>query len=356
MVRKERLKSWAISRFITSVSKSSEKQIIDRREADRRLDNLGTMAVVRAGFAGVISGIIVAGFALWLRGYEGNSGMDGWTFLFVISLVSGLVTGLELLFLYRDSLNTAARMAKVLGVPQEELEVVDEEYSIPNWLIYAALGAPGHRDVFFGIDPLAKIGKVGLLIRKALHKVRVAGSATIFKLIIRRMWVRLIGRVGTRAYVELLALPVFVVLNILGMRSMIGDMRSRLVGHELAPKLVEHAIPEGVENINSGFAKAIHRGFEEQIMAARFIHPNQIRFLNIIGHDWDDSVQITEGDQRRADRLLLATSTMSGRSTRRCKKVEDEIEKRLGRKEAKVIRQEVYDAIFDLTPFSREWR
>jgi hypothetical protein len=36
--------------------------------------------------------------------------------------------------------------------------------------------------------------------------------------------------------------------------------------------------------------------------------------------------------------------------------VEDEIEKRLGRKEAKVIRQEVYDAIFDLTPFSREWR
>ena len=80
-------------------------------------------------------------------------------------------------------------------------------------------GAPhGPQGKMFGIDPLAKIGKVGMIIRKILKKLRIVASATVFKMILRRMWIRLLGRVGLRAYVELISLPVFVIINMHEMR------------------------------------------------------------------------------------------------------------------------------------------
>ena len=48
-----------------------------------------------------------------------------------------------------------------------------------------------------------------------------------------------------------------------GMRTMMNDMRSRLVGHELTPKLIAHAFPEGLENIDQGLLHALHMGMEE---------------------------------------------------------------------------------------------
>ena len=74
----------------------------------------------------------------------------------VMTLTSSIMTALELLFLYRDSLSTAARMAKILDIPREELEQVDLENSISHWLIHAALGAPGFHGTMFGIDPVGK--------------------------------------------------------------------------------------------------------------------------------------------------------------------------------------------------------
>ena len=95
--------------------------------------------------------------------------MNGVVFNLIIGITGIIATSIELLFLYRDSLNTAARMAKVLDIPDEELSKVEMEQSMPRWLIYAAMGAPGHRGILFGINPLEKIGKFGLMFRKILQ-------------------------------------------------------------------------------------------------------------------------------------------------------------------------------------------
>lgn len=363
MVKKEKLKKWAINRFLYSFRNSDELEINNRLEADKRLDSLCMLAITRAGFAGAISGMLVSLIAFGLFPWESKSDSNNLMIAIIISISGVVMTSIELLFLYRDSLGTAARMAKVLGIPDEELNKIDLEQSMPRWLIYAAMGAPGHRGVLFGIDPLAKIGKYGLIIRKILTKIRVIGSASLFKSILRRIWVRMIGRVATRATVNLLALPIFVILNILGMRHTMNEMRSRLVGYELTPKIISHAFPEGIEKISSGLNYALQLGISEQIMNARYIHPNQIRILEILGVESVSEVEImnshnseiNEEEQRRADRFLIAISTTSGKNNFRHRRLSKDIENRLGREEASLVREEVWDAIHDLKPFSRKW-
>ena len=207
----------------------------------------------------------------------------------------------------------------------------------------------------FGIDPLARIGKLGNVIRKLLSKVRVVASATMFKIILRRMWGRLVGRVAVRAYSMVVALPFFILLNMYGTRSMIRDMRSRLVGHDLTPKLVEHAFPEGLEGLSGGLYHEVYDGLNEQIHTARFMHPNQIRFLLMLPSEAPSKTSGTVDEKRRAHRFLLALFCMSGDATPRCRKLIRRLEDDLGSDEVALVRQEIDDAIHDLTPLARAW-
>ena len=194
MLKKSLLKNWAVKRLLQNFSKSDEIHIQNRKEADKRLDLLCRMAIIRSGLAGLLSGLIVIFFALLLRDFEFGGQNQKIIFAVVLGLIGFITTGIELAYLYRDSLITASRMAKVIDLPQEEIAKMDVEHAIGPWLIYAALGAPGYRGTLFGIDPLEKIGKLGLLIRKVLKKIGSASSFTFFKAILRRIWVRIIGR------------------------------------------------------------------------------------------------------------------------------------------------------------------
>ncbi len=355
MSKKQRLKNWASKRLLNNFLRSEDVYIADRKQADKRLDLLCRMATIRAGIIGLLSGLIVIFFALLFRDLEFGGEHQKTVFIVVLGLIGFIITGLELVFLYRDSLSTASRMAKVINVPEDEMAKMDVEHAIGPWLIYAALGAPGYRGKLFGIDPLEKIGKIGLAIRKVLKRIGSVTSFTLFKAILRRIWVRMIGRVATRAYVELLALPIFIIFNIVGMRYTMSEMRSRLVGHELTPKLIKQSFPEGLYSITPGLKRAVIEGISEKITAARYLHPNQIRVLEIFDGNWDNNATISSTDQRRADRFIVALSAMSGKDSRRCKKINKTISKRLGKQEVDMVKNEIFDAIHDLKEFDREW-
>ncbi len=352
---KNQLQRWAIGRFLLEIEDSNEVHILNRRDADKRLDMLHRLSVLRAALFGLISGMFVVFVALWLHEWEGSDGWNAYSFFFAIAIAGFLSTSFELIFIYGDSLKTAARMSKVLGIPDDELQKLDLEESIPHWLIHAALGAPGFQGTMFGIDPLAHIGKLGMIIRKLLKKFRIVASATLFKSIIRRMWVQLIGRTALRAFVELVSLPIFVLINVIGMNTMMRDMRSRLVGHEVTPALLNHAFPEGMDHISPALHQAIYDGVQEQITSARFIHPNQIRILNVIGVPETNAGSISPDEQRRASRFLLATFALSGRLSYRCRRIIHRLESNLGEQEVSLVENEIEAAIYDLEPFTRSW-
>ena len=141
----------------------------------------------------------------------------------------------------------------------------------------------------------------------------------------------------------------------IGMRSMIRDMRSRLVGHELTPKLVAHAFPEGLDGLTPGLHREVFEGLNEQIQTARFMHPNQIRFLQMLPQQHESSEPSTKTEIRRANRFLLALLFMSGNPTPRCRKLIARAELDLGEDEVDRVHQEIDDAIHDLTPLTRSW-
>ena len=350
-----RLQEWAISRFVGAVESNPEVHIEQRQDADARLDLIGNLVIVRAGLAGLISGMAVIALAFFLYEHPAAADLSPAVVFIALTVASSLATAFELVFIYRDALRTAARMASILGIPSDDMETVGLEHSIPHWLIHAALGAPGFKGMMFGIDPLARIGKLGNTIRKLMSKLRVVASATMFKIILRRMWGRLIGRVAVRAYSMVAALPFFILLNMYGTRSMIRDMRSRLVGHDLTPKLVAHAFPEGIDGLSAGLYHEVYDGLNEQIHTARFMHPNQIRFLLMLPSETPPKTSGNVDEKRRAHRFLLALFCMSGDATPRCRKLIRRLEDHLGSAEVAEIRQEIDDAIHDLTPLARPW-
>ena len=75
MSKKEGLKKWAINRFLKSFRNSDEEPINDRLQADKRLDNLCALAIIRAGLAGALSGMLISLVAYVLEPWEkiGNS-------------------------------------------------------------------------------------------------------------------------------------------------------------------------------------------------------------------------------------------------------------------------------------------
>ena len=123
--KKEGLKKWAINRFLISFRNSDEKPIEDRIQADKRLDNLSTLAVIRSGLAGALSGMIISLVAFSLQTWENNGETEKLTVAIIVAISGVVATSIELLFLYRDSLSTAARMAKVLEIPDDELKDIE---------------------------------------------------------------------------------------------------------------------------------------------------------------------------------------------------------------------------------------
>ena len=107
--------------------------------------------------------------------------------------------------------------------------------------------------------------------------------------------------------------------------------------------------------MDDGLKKALHDGMVEQITTARFIHPNQIRVLELLGSNEFPDAVTTKAQHRRAHRFLLAIFTMSGKNSSRCRKLIRTLEGKLGGDEVKLIRQEIDDAIYDLTPLQRPW-
>ena len=79
---KNQLQRWAIGRFLLEIEDSNEVHILNRRDADKRLDMLHRLSVLRAALFGLISGMFVVFVALWLHEWEGSNGWNAYSFFF----------------------------------------------------------------------------------------------------------------------------------------------------------------------------------------------------------------------------------------------------------------------------------
>ncbi len=228
--------------------------------------------IVRAAIAGALSAVAAA-IAVYLAdpllGDESaNSANDPWAYWAIVGGTAIVATGIELAFLYWDSLRTVNRMAEAAGL---QLMPSDSEQGqanpVLNALVRAALELPSPRthDV---LEPGRELSKLRVLVAAVVYKAKITVTNFLLKAIVRR----LMGRVIVRAWLEFVAVPATALWNALVCRWVIREARIRVMGPSAVREFVENQLSDAA--VSPAAKPVAVRAIGSVISRNAELHPN----------------------------------------------------------------------------------
>jgi hypothetical protein len=306
------------SRYLTSRS-SRAKATAGGREVDRdKLAKIRRRAVTWAAVSGTLSGAIIGGTESWLRlvylgGLENMALRDQWPYWAAFYVLVGVVTVIEMAFLYWNALDATAKVTAALGVPLND----DSTELMPVGLARAALEAPNPHHVVHGVDPYALMPKWRLLAMNLLYKAKVGASSFILRIIMRRLF----ARAALRGYIPLLAIPLYAIWNAWITWQVINEARLRALGPD-AIDTVDGMLRDRKDAGSADVREAILQGVGEIVMRGYDAHPNYIMLVRRLVAELDpesDEIEVNwanrEADLADLDEvektLLLDVLTLS---------------------------------------------
>lgn len=279
-----------------------------------RLKRLQRRTVAVGIASGTLSGLLLGGLEIWLSqaviGDENRNVLDdplewGLFYLFV-----GVVTLVEILFLYWVTLRAVARLKQIVGVPGGQEETGD---LLRAALARAALETPNPREEILGVDPHAFTPRWQLFARNLAYKAKVGVTSFVLRIALRRLFVRAV----LRSYVPLLAAPLYAAWNAWILHRIMEEARIRAFG----PFAVQ-AIVEAVESRSDDpcWREAVREGVSELVRRSADAHPNYVLLLHALRvSDEDDAgdgeaLKALSQERRRAlSPLLSLTAVLAGR-------------------------------------------
>jgi hypothetical protein len=114
----------------------------------------------------------------------------------------GVITVIEMAFLYWNALDATARVNALLGAP---LDGEERSGLLSVGLARAALEAPNPHHVVHGVDPYALMPRWRLIAQNLAYKVKVGASSFVIRILMRR----LLARAALRGFIPLLAIPLY---------------------------------------------------------------------------------------------------------------------------------------------------
>lgn len=196
------------SLYLTSRS-SHAKAAAGGGEIDRnKLETIRRRAVIWSILSGTLSGAIIGGTETWLRlvylgGIENLAFRDQLPYWAAFYAFVGVVTVVEMAFLYWNALDATAKVNIALGTPLNG----DGTELVAVGLARAALESPNPHHVVHGVDPYALMPNWRLLAHNLLYKAKVGASSFILRIIMRRLF----ARATLRGYIPLLAIPLYAI-------------------------------------------------------------------------------------------------------------------------------------------------
>ena len=322
---------------------------IDRRDrsgdADRdALARVRRNAVAWAVVSGLLSGAIIGGSEAWLRlvyqgGIENLSFREQLPYWAAFYVFVGLVTIVEMAFLYWNALDATARVNALLGAP---LDGEERSEFLAVGLARAALESPNPHQVVHGVDPYALMPRWRLIAQNLLYKVKVGASSFILRIVMRRLF----ARAALRGFIPLLAIPLYAVWNTWITWRVVNEARLRALGPGAIDTVVDlikshdgGLSEEAVDMLLHGVAETVMRGYDA--------HPNYILLIKRlveevdpereeIETDWEsdrDSLDKLDEDEKTIvlDVLTLAT-VLAGKPRRAQRDFLAEIHEQAGRR------------------------
>jgi hypothetical protein len=279
-------------------------------------------AVGQATLTGALSGLLCAIPTIALAPpdwTDAGAWLRYWT---VVMGVTAVVSVLEIAWLYRLSLIAVHDLAEAAGFDLGDPGHADDPTSALWALARAALEVPNPPTAVPGIDPLREASKLRILVASSVYKLKVALSGYLLKALLRRA----LGRVATRAVLELIAVPVTAAWDGLLTWLIVREARIRVVGPSAAAEMAAHLIdPHRLGP--AGDACAV-RAIGAAIVRTEDPHPNLVALLvavrraSGVGHldELDDTARflrelaaLAAGEQAVVLRLLVAATIIDGR-------------------------------------------
>jgi len=269
-----------------------------------RLARVRRNAVIRAVVSGLLSGAIIGGSEAWLRlayqgGIESLPFWDQVPYWAAFYAFVGLVTIVEMAFLYWNALDATARINALLGAPLDEQE---RSELLSVGLARAALESPNPHHVVHGVDPYALMPRWRLIARNLLYKLKVGASSFILRIVMRRLF----ARAALRGFIPLLAIPLYAVWNAWITWQIIDEVRLRALG----PGAIDTVVDILKTNEGGLSVQAIDillHGVAETVMRGYDAHPNYILLVERLVDEVDPDRKKIEtdwaNDRDRLDKL-----------------------------------------------------
>lgn len=281
-------------------------------------------AVGWAMVSGAVSGSLIGGTEMFLRlvvlddpdmsRWRDNLWVWAGFYVFV-----GVLTILEVLFLYWNSLRGVAKIGAIAGV---DLDGDSHSEALVAGLARGALEMPNPRTKIYGVDPYAYLSGWRLLVQNILYKMKVGATSFVMRILMRRVFTR----AALRAYIPLLAIPLYAAWNAFITWRVVSEAWLRAVG------------PSAVERIHAQLSKArdsnnerewelILHGVGEMIRRSGDAHPNNFLLLahlvpelenaEELEVDWygrrDTLDALDEDGKSRLLSVLAMTSVLAGK-------------------------------------------
>ena len=296
----ERRASLYLEQRCDGADRSSDPASVDTAKLSRVRRN----AVAWAVLSGVISGSIIGGSEAWLRlvymgGIENMSFWDQFPYWAAFYAFVGIITIVEMAFLYWNALDATARVNALLGTP---LDGEERSEFLALGLARAALESPNPHQVIHGVDPYALMPRWRLIAQNLLYKAKVGASSFILRIVMRRAF----ARAALRGFIPLLAIPLYAVWNAWITWRVVNEARLRALGPGAIDTVVDLVkshdgglSEEAVDILLHGVAETVMRGYDA--------HPNYIllikRLVEEVDPEREEIETDWESDRDNLDRL-----------------------------------------------------
>jgi len=234
--------------------------------------------ILRAAIAGMLAGVAVAVAELEMVAYLGGepvSMSEQLTFWTVVAIVGGLSTGLEIAFLYWDSLRSIRRLARIAGIDIRDLDDEGAE-ALLRALARTAFELPNPVQGHLEVNVLRETSRLRVLAATGVYKLKIGLTSFILKAVIRRG----LGRAVVRVWAPFIAVPVTALWNAWVARWVLREARIRAMGPSAAHAFAD-AIFGPVSLSDAGKLAAL-RAVAAVVVRTSNLHPNVAALLSAV--------------------------------------------------------------------------
>ena len=258
-----------------------------------------------AALVGMISGTLIGGAEWFMREFatshwEAMSLREQLPYWAGYLAFAGIVTALEIGFLYWNALRGVATITRLAGLPYRQTDTLEPDIQLTvHGISRAALEYPSPSSLIYGVDPHAYLHGWKLTLRALLYRLKISLSSFLLRLLLRR----LLGRLTLRGFLPLLTGPLYAFWNAWIAARIIQEAYLQARG----PALVTHlmaTLKESDEHIR----RLVAQGVGELIMRNQHPHPNLVLLLARLLNSLPDHPQSIEVDWPTAQQACTTLS------------------------------------------------